>query len=81
MNKYITSLNSERSRYARLDGFRYFNKDYRFICKYNRVDESLTVIFWTSADSPELIANILIEIKNIIDSEVRHDEQSYETQN
>lgn len=81
MNKYITSLNSGRSRYARLDGFRYFNKDYWFICKYNRVDESLTVIFWTSADSPELIANILIEIKNIIDSEVGHDEQSYETQN
>lgn len=68
MNKYMFSLNSDGSRYDKLDGIGFFRKDYHFICKYNKVDESLTVMFWTRADNPELIGNILKEIKHTIDS-------------
>ena len=75
MHEYSYSLNSNGSRYARLDNIGFFRKDYHFICKYNKVDESLTVMFWTRADNPELIADMLIEIKNTIDQEVGRDEQ------
>lgn len=68
MNKYTTSFNSNGSHYDKLDGVRFFKKDYQFICKYNRVDKSVTVIFYTDVDSPELIGNILNEIKHTIDS-------------
>lgn len=81
MSKYTTSFNSNGSRYDRLDGIGFHRKDYFFICKYNKVDESLTVLFYTDIKSPELIANILLEIKNTIDQEVGRDEQGYETQN
>lgn len=81
MSKYSISFNSDGSRYDRLDGIEFHRKDYFFICKYNKVDESLTVIFYTDVKSPELIANMLIEIKNTINQEVGRDEQIYETQN
>ena len=81
MHKYMFSLNSNGSRYARLDNVEFFKKDYWFICKYNKVDESLTVIFYTDVNSPELIGNIIKEIENTIDAEVGHNEQSYEAQN
>lgn len=81
MHKYITSFNSNGSRYAILDNVEFVRKDYQFICKYNKVDESVTVIFYTDVDSPELRGNILSEIENIINLEVGRDEQSYATQN
>lgn len=81
MLKYITSFNSDGSRYDRLDGIEFFKKDYHFICKYNKVDESVTVMIFTDIDNPELIGNILKEIKHTIDLEVGHNEQDYETQN
>lgn len=81
MSKYITSFNSNGSRYAILDNVEFVRKDYQFICKYNKVDESVTVIFYTDVDSPELRGNILSEIENIINLEVGRNEQGYETQN
>lgn len=81
MSKYTTSFNSNGSRYAMLDNVEFVRKDYQFICKYNKVDESVTVIFYTDVDSPELIGNILSEIRNTVNQEVGHDEQDYETQN
>lgn len=74
MNKYITSFNSNGSRYAILDNVEFVRKDYQFICKYNKVDESVTVIFYTDVDSPELRGNILSEIENIINLEVGHEQ-------
>lgn len=79
--KYMTSFNSNGSRYARLDNVEFVRKDYQFICKYNKVDESVTVIFYTDVDSPELIGNILSEIETTINQEVERGEQGYETQN
>lgn len=46
MNKYSISFNSNGSRYERLDGAGFFKKDYWFICEYNKVDESLTVLLY-----------------------------------
>lgn len=68
MHKYITSFNSDGSRYDRLDNVELLNKDYWLLCKYNKVDESLTTIISTYIDNPELIGNILNEIKHTIDS-------------
>lgn len=81
MSKYNISFNSNGSRYDKLDNIEFVRKDYQFICKYNKVDDSVTVIFYTDVDSPELIGNILSEIKNTINQEVGHNEQGYETQN
>lgn len=66
MHKYITSFNSDGSRYDRLDNFELSNKDCWLLCKYNKVDESLTIILNTYLDNPELIYNILNEIKHTI---------------
>lgn len=79
--KYMTSFNDDGNHYDRLDNVEFVRNDYQFICKYNEVDESVTVIFYTDVDSPELRGNILSEIENIINLEVGRDEQSYATQN
>ena len=68
MNKYITSFNSNGSRYDKLDNLKLVRKDYWLLCKYNKVDESLTIILNTYLDNPELIGNIINEIKHTIDS-------------
>lgn len=83
MNQYSISFNSNGSRYDRLDNFKLSKKDYQFICKYNKIDESVTVIFYTDVNNPKLIGNILKEIKHTIDQivEVGRDEQDYATQN
>lgn len=67
MSKYSISFNSNGSRYARLDGAGFFKKDYWFICEYNKVDESLTVLLYIYSNTSKQIGNILNEIKHTID--------------
>lgn len=67
MNTYMVSFNNNGNRFDKLDNVGFFNKDYWLICKYNKVDESLTVILSTYIDNPELVGNILKEIKHTID--------------
>lgn len=66
MNKYSVSFNSNGNRYARLDNVELVEEDYWLLCKYNRVDESLTVILSTYIDNPELVGNILEKIRHTI---------------
>lgn len=67
MSKYITSFNSNGSHYDRLDNIELVGEDYWLLCKYNKVDESLTIILNTYIDNPELVGNILKEIRHTID--------------
>lgn len=68
MSKYNCSFNNNGNRFDKLDNVELFNKDCWLLCKYNKVDESLTVILSTYIDNPdpELVGNILKEIKHTI---------------